>query len=124
MMKEVLQGLKKELYLLQMLEGLRAAIYPIDTKLEKILKDLLNPVTYPSLVNSSASISIPGSKLLEKGTVLSTTLIVYFNRSPISPTYGTSGQKSGTVNGYSLKGSTFQANNSFPFTVSEYNKQI
>jgi len=93
--------------------------YDTGTELETILRNMLNPVDYPTLTNPSASISATGVKLLEKGATLNTTVTVSFNRGTINPAYGTSGYRSGAATGYSLNGGTEQAGNTFAITVSE-----
>lgn len=96
--------------------------YPTGTDLEDILRDMLDPVSYPTLTNPSASISATGTKLLETGATLNTTITITFNRGSISPAYGTSGYRAGTATGYVLNGGTSQATNTFSETVSESNK--
>ena len=96
--------------------------YAQGTDLEKILRDMLNPVEYPTLTNPSATISATGSKIIETGGELETTITVTFNRGSINPAYGTSGYRSGTATGYSLNGGETQAENTFSVTVDESNK--
>ena len=91
--------------------------YPADTPLEKILRDMLNPVAYPTLTNPSASLSATGAKLLETGATLATTMTVAFNRGSINPAYGTSGYRSGVATSYALNGGTPQSGNTFSLTV-------
>lgn len=96
--------------------------YSAGTSIETILRDLLNPVLYPTLTNPSASISAPGDKLLETGATASKTFTVSFNRGSINPAYGTSGYRSGAATGYSLNGGASQQSNEFTQTVSSSNK--
>lgn len=96
--------------------------YTEGTSLEKILRDMLSPVMYPTLTNPSASISATGSKLLETGATLATTMTVSFNRGSISPAYGTTGYRSGAATDYSLNGGTAQASNTFSVTVTSAQK--
>lgn len=96
--------------------------YERGTPLETIFKNLLNPVAYPTLTNPSVSLSGSGSKLLETGTTLAVTLTATFSRGSISPKYGTSGYRSGEVQGYALNNGTEQAENTWSETVSSANK--
>lgn len=91
--------------------------YDTGTSLEDILRDMLNPVDYPTFTNPSISISATGAKLLETGATLATVITATFSRGSINPAYGTSGYRSGSVNGYSLNGGTSQVGNTFSVTV-------
>ena len=91
--------------------------YAAGTTYDKMWKDLINPVAYPTLTNPSASLSATGAKLLETGATLATTMTVTFNRGSINPAYGTSGYRSGVATDYSLNGGTAQAGNTFSVTV-------
>ena len=93
--------------------------YVVGTTYDKLWKDLLNPVAYPTLTNPSASLTATGVKLLEKGATLATTMTVAFNRGSINPAYGTSGYRSGAASDYALNGGTPQALNTFTLTVDE-----
>lgn len=93
--------------------------YPSGTTYDKLWKDLLNPVAYPTLTNPSATLTATGAKLLEKGATLETVMTVAFNRGSINPAYGTSGYRSGAASDYSLNGGTAQAGNTFNVTVDE-----
>lgn len=93
--------------------------YVVGTTYDKLWKDLLNPVAYPTLTNPSASLTATGVKLLEKGATLATTMTVAFNRGSINPAYGTSGYRSGTASDYALNGGIPQALNTFTLTVDE-----
>lgn len=96
--------------------------YAKGTPLENIFKNLLNPVAYPTLTNPSVSLSGTGSKLLETGATLAVTLTASFSRGSINPAYGTSGYRSGAVQGYTLNNGTEQAGNTWSETVSSANK--
>jgi hypothetical protein len=96
--------------------------YAKGTPLENIFKNLLNPVAYPTLTNPSVSLSGTGSKLLETGATLAVTLTATFSRGSINPAYGTSGYRSGAVQGYTLNNGTEQAGNTWSETVSASNK--
>ena len=96
--------------------------YAKGTPLETIFKNLLNPVAYPTLTNPSVSLSGTGSKLLETGATLAVTLTATFSRGSINPAYGTSGYRSGAVQGYTLNNGTEQSENTWAETVSSANK--
>lgn len=96
--------------------------YAAGTSLETILRDMLSPVLYPTFTNPSASISIPGDKILEIGSTANKTVTITFNRGSINPAYGTSGYRSGAATGYILNSGTEQAGNTFAVVVSESNK--
>lgn len=98
--------------------------YDEGTMLETIIRDMLNPVENPRLVDPSASLSATGDKILEKGGSLNTVVTVSFNRGQINPAYGTSGYRSGPATGYSLNGSQYQASNSFFYTVTEQDNSL
>ncbi len=93
--------------------------YAQGTKLEKIIRDMLAPVLYPSFTAPSASLSATGSKLIEKGGTLNTTFTATFNRGTINPAYGTSGYRSGAATGYKLNSETEQAGNTWSKTITE-----
>lgn len=90
--------------------------YPKDTKLEKLFRDMLNPVAYPTLTNPSATMAATGAKLLETGATLNTTFTITFSRGSINPAYGTSGYRSGAADEYTLDGVT-QSGNTFSKTI-------
>jgi hypothetical protein len=96
--------------------------YEAGTSLEQIFRDMLNPVAYPTLTNPSVSLAGSGSKLLETGATLAVTLTATFSRGSINPAYGTSGYRSGAVQGYTLNNGTEQAGNTWSETVSANNK--
>ena len=96
--------------------------YEEGTSLEDILRDMLDPIAYPTLTNPSVSLAGSGSKLLETGATLAVTLTATFNRGSINPAYGTSGYRSGAVTGYSLNSGASQQGNTWSETVSAINK--
>ena len=91
--------------------------YTTGTKLEKIFRDMLDPVKYPTFTAPSATLSATGSKLLETGSSLATTMTITFNRGAITPAYGTSGYRAGEATGYTLADSESQVSNEFSVTV-------
>lgn len=95
--------------------------YAEGTSLEDILRDMLNPVAYPTLTNPSVGLTGTGSKLLEVGDTLTATFTAVFNRGLISPAYGTSGYRAGVATGYSLNEGTEQVSNTWDETVTENN---
>ena len=98
--------------------------YAEGTKLEQIIRDLFSPIMYPSFTNPSVSVSTPGGKLVEKGTVVNTTATVSFNRGTIKPAYGTSGYRTGPATSYSINGGPEQASNSFFVSITEQDNQL
>ena len=90
--------------------------YPAGTTLEQIIRDLLNPVSTPTLTPPSATLSATGAKLLEAGSTLNTTFTLTFNRGKINPAYGTSGYRSGPATGYTFDGET-KTTNTFTRTI-------
>lgn len=93
--------------------------YAAGTPLETILRNLLDPVQYPTFTNPSLSLAATGSNLLEKGATQSTTFTATFNRGSITPAYGTSGYRSGPATEYSLNSGTSQVENTWSETVTE-----
>lgn len=93
--------------------------YPIGTTYDELWTELLSPTLYPTLTAPSAILSATGDKLLEKGSTLTTTMTVDFDRGSINPAYGTNGYRSGTASSYSLNAGATQASNAFVVTVSE-----
>jgi hypothetical protein len=66
-----------------------------------IFERILVPTLCPSLTTPSNGLSIsPSSILYEVGSTISITANSTFNRGSISPTYGTSGYRSGAANNY------------------------
>lgn len=94
------------------------------TTLETVIRDTFSPIMYPSFTNPSVSISTPGSKLVEKGSVVNTTATVSFNRGTINPAYGTSGYRSGAAISYSLNSGEEQEENSFFVEITEQHKSL
>lgn len=87
--------------------------YTVGTSLETILTDILNPLAYPTLVDPSCVLTTSASKIIEKGSTATVTLVATFNRGSITPAYGTSGYRSGTATSYALNGGTEQADRNF-----------
>ena len=98
--------------------------YEQGTMLETIIRDMLNPIDYPRLINPSAVVVATGDKLLEKGSTLSTVVSISFNRGLINPAYGTNGYRSGPATMYYLNGGPGQANNSFFYTITEQDNTL
>lgn len=85
--------------------------YEEGTELETILRDMLNPVAYPTLTNPSASLTATGAKLLETGATLNTTFTLTLNRGSINPQYtAESPYRSGAATSYTLDGETKDTN--------------
>ena len=80
--------------------------YDAGVTLETIIRDMLSPVLYPTLTNPSATLSVPGTTLLEYGTVINKTFTCAFSQGSINPAYGTNGKRSGPAGTYSLNGGT------------------
>ena len=94
--------------------------YNAGTVFEKLWRDLLNPLEYPSFTSPSVTIATTTSKLLEKGASLDDVVITAtFNRGTIAPAYGTSGYRSGEAETYALNGGTAQAGSAFTTTVDD-----
>lgn len=93
--------------------------YPVGTTYDELWTELLSPTLYPTLVAPSASLSATGDKLLEKGSSLSTTMTVDFDRGSITPAYGTNGYRSGAASSYSLNSGSAQSSNTFAVVVDE-----
>lgn len=84
------------------------------TPLETVIRDVLDPVQYPTLTNPSASLSAsPTGTLIEVGGTKTVTFTATFNRGTINPAYGTSGYRAGPATDYSLNGGEAQAGNSW-----------
>lgn len=96
--------------------------YAVNTPLESLFRDMLNPVEVPTFTSPSATISTSGGTLVEEGESASKTLTVTFNRGMIDPAYGTSGNRAGAATGYSLNDGASQTGNTFTVTVDENNK--
>ena len=89
------------------------ATYAAGTTYEKLWRDLLDPVMYPSFTAPSASLTTPLAKLLETGTTATTTFTVSFDRGSISPAYGTSGKRAGIATAYALNDGDPQTSEEF-----------
>lgn len=98
--------------------------YREGTKLETVLRDMLEPTLNPTFTAPSATLSGSGNKLLEAGSTLNATLTATFNRGAITPAYGTSGFRSGAATGYTLNGGTEQAGNTWSEVVTASNKSF
>ena len=96
--------------------------YAVNTPLETIFRDMLNPVENPVLTAPSATLTTTGGTLIEEAVPTSKVLTVNFNRGSINPAYGTSGYRSGEATGYTLNGGTQQTEKTFNVTVDENNK--
>ena len=96
--------------------------YAEGESLETIIRDMLDPVLYPTLTNPSASLATSGTTLLEVGATPTHTLTASFNRGSINPAYGTSGYRAGAATEYSLNSGTGQQTNTWSETISPENK--
>lgn len=91
--------------------------YAAGEDVEKVLRDLLNPLKNPSFTPPSASLAITtGSSLQERGSTAAITFTLTLNQGKIEPPYGTSGKRSGPATEYSLNSSTPQSGNIFNVT--------
>ena len=91
--------------------------YAAGEEMEQILRDMLNPLKYPTLTNPSATLSFASgeSNLVEDGTTdIRKNIVCSFNRGSISPAYGTDGYRAGAAESYtdSVSG-TAQASGTF-----------
>lgn len=78
-------------------------VYPVDTPIENILSDLLEPTLYPTLTNPSASLTYSANAYYAVGgTVSAATATLGLNRGSINPAYGTSGYRSGAATNYAV----------------------
>ena len=93
--------------------------YDKGTLLEKIFRDMLSPLFYPTLTNPSLALQPSGTTLLEKGTSKMETITAVFNRGSISPAYGTSGYRSGEVQSYRLNNGNIQVSNVFEVAIDQ-----
>lgn len=94
--------------------------YAAGTPVETILRELLDPIQYPTFTAPSASLSVsPTGKLIECGGSQAVTFTAAFNRGTITPAYGTSGYRAGEATEYSLNGGAGQAGNTWNITVTE-----
>lgn len=98
--------------------------YNEGTALEDIIRDILNPTSFPRFTNPSVSLNGNGSRLQEFGASIAVTITATFNRGTINPAYGTSGYRSGPATSYSLNGSLPSMINEWNDTVDETNNQF
>lgn len=78
-------------------------VYPVDTPLENILSDLLEPTLYPTLTAPSTSLTYGSNQYYAVGgTVAALTATIALNRGSINPAYGTTGYRSGVATGYAI----------------------
>ena len=89
------------------------ATYAAGTSFETLWRDLLNPLTNPTLTAPSATLTTLADKLLEVGDSITATLTAVFNRGSIVPSYGTDGYRSGAATGYTLSNGDTDASGSF-----------
>jgi len=93
--------------------------YDKGTLLEKIFRDMLSPLLYPTLTNPSLVLQPGGSTLLEKGTSKSEIITAVFDRGSINPAYGTSGYRSGEVQGFKINSGNVQVSNIFTVALDQ-----
>lgn len=77
--------------------------YAAGEEMEQILRDMLNPLKYPTLTNPSASLAFASgeSNLVEEGTAdIRKNIVCTFNRGSISPAYETSGYRAGAAESF------------------------
>lgn len=98
--------------------------YDKGTLLEKIFRDMLDPVLFPILTPPSVSVVSAGPTLLEIGTSKADVLTATFDRGSIDPAYGTSGYRSGEVGDYSLNGGAAQSTGVFNVMVDALHKNF
>lgn len=91
---------------------------PVGMTFEEIFNAIFNPVIYPAFTAPSASMAATGSKLLEKGSTLSTTFTITFDRGSIKIDGVTQDYRSGAATSYSLDGSSSETN-TFNKTITE-----
>lgn len=96
--------------------------YDKGTLLEKIFRDMLDPVLFPTLIPPSVSLEPAGATLLEIGTSKADVLTATFDRGSIDPAYGTSGYRSGEAEGYTLNGGASQQTGEFHVMVDQLHK--
>lgn len=76
--------------------------YEAGTSLETIVRDLLEPTLYPTIVEPSVTISVPQT-LFEKGTRTYVHPTGTISRGSITPAYGTSGYRAGTTDATTIE---------------------
>ena len=78
--------------------------YAVDTPIENILSDMLEPTLYPTFTAPSASLSYGASQYYAVGSSVSAmTGTVSLNRGTINPAYGTSGYRAGAATGFAIE---------------------
>lgn len=93
--------------------------YDKGTLLEKIFRDMLSPLLYPTLTNPSLTLQPSGDLLLERGTSKMETITALFDRGSINPAYGTSGYRSGEVQSYKINNGNVQTSNVFEVALDQ-----
>ena len=77
--------------------------YPVNTPLEDIISNLLEPTLYPTLTAPSATLTYGAGQYYAVGaTVTAMSATVALNRGSINPAYSTSGFRSGTATGFAI----------------------
>ena len=94
-----------------------------DTPLEEIIRKMLSKTNYPNLIPPTATLTAPGTKLLETGATANVTFTITFNAGKIEPQYSAaSALRSGPANAYALNGNEKAApDNTFEEVVSATN---
>lgn len=92
--------------------------------LESILREMLDPLKYPTLTPPSLSLAASGGTIFEKGTSTTVTLNATFNQGKIEPAYGTNGKRSGPVTEYTLGAVTNTTGQFTDVAVDETNKSF
>ena len=94
--------------------------YAQGTSLETIIRDMVDPVQYPTFTNPSGSLTVsPTGTLLECGATKSVTFTANLNRGTISPAYGTSGYRSGAATEYKMNSESYQSGKTWTKTITE-----
>lgn len=78
--------------------------YAAGDSLEDILRDMLYPLTYPTLTDPSVSLSTSSPRILEVGSSATVNLTATPNYGSINPPFTTSGKRAGDVTAYELVG--------------------
>lgn len=100
--------------------GIKAGTtYPMGTPFETLWRDLLDPITNPTLIAPSATLTGTGAKVVESGSTFTANMTINFNRGSITPPFGTDGFRSGPAIAYRLNVAGAQAGNTFTVNVSE-----
>lgn len=108
-----------ELQVTQNVGGISSGkVYEDGTSLEDIIRDMLNPVVYPTITGPSVSVSGHTPTVLETGTTKLVTFTLTFSKGKIHPLYGTDplvdADRSGAATGYKMVGDEdYQASNKF-----------